>query len=239
MLLHKSDFVGFYALNFDDGLFDNFIQSVIEETEQTILQHALGSFAYREFVADLDAAGQPQSQKWIDFVDGVFWENQSFAQDLQKFEGFKKALLGFCYFNILKSKTLQNSAGVVMPISENQESTWQNSIIEANKRWNAAITAYNSAFDFLKYANENINKIADSVTDNTNNTYTYLVGNTDFLGKDGHIKVKGSFMKITNVTENTSVTFEAESGQALPLEFYYKKYFRVHHSLLDRKQIMQ
>ena len=96
---------------------ENNLNEIIDYYQVNILKLMLGDIEYVKFRDDLDIGGTPQSQKWIDFLDGTqyFVENKKVL-----WLGFRDLLVPFiwCYFK-KDQLTIQQPISQIQPISEN------------------------------------------------------------------------------------------------------------------------
>lgn len=153
----------------------------ISEYEPEILEKLLGYNLYSELISDLDIDGNPQSQKFIDLVDG-----KEFSFDLNgytintKWKGlrnnFKKSLIAYyVYYQYrINNESFNSSVGQVITNTEN--SVHVDAKPELIIAWNKMIDLYG----FIPY-----NYVNNCFLDNSNyihynnlpSAYNYLLAN--------------------------------------------------------------
>jgi len=199
--------------------------SFIDKKEKAIITDLLGYQLAKQFFADLDD-GVPQSQKWVDFVNGTEYKNSY----LINYEGIIEALQYYLlYFLLLNFEEYNSSSGRGNPYMRNFDSsaTYEKEIT-ANGHFNNMSYLYNQAGDYLEYENQNkISKTATSITDNTDGTYTVLLSNTDNLCNYQIIILDDIEYEIYDVILNTSFKINETTGITLNNDFYFYKYYKL------------
>ena len=151
-----NDYIGYTKLASSPLPDDTTFADTIFDIEREILRGKecgdyglLGDQVYLDLLADLDSNNNPQSQKYIDLVNGKNYirSGQTFI-----FSGIKKMLTLFCYSEFIKDKAYQETnAGTV-------QAEIQNSIIaerkeldhRAHQRWNRGVSMYNGeVYDYI------------------------------------------------------------------------------------------
>ena len=152
-----NDYIGYTALApsplANDPSFGNFVFDI----EKRILRGdgytdcgLLGDQVYIALLADLDADNNPQTQKYIDLINGVNYLDSN--GQITIFSGIKKMLTLFVYSEYIKNNAYQQTiAGTVQPeiinsiIAERKELDHR-----AHQRWNNGVTMYNGeVYDYI------------------------------------------------------------------------------------------
>lgn len=151
--------VGIYlvpeANNGDTTDFD----SIVFDVEKNVLRGdgrydygLLGDKEYIKLIADLDVDGEPQSQKYIDLVNGVNYVNNN--GDTVIFSGIKQMLKGFIYNEISNNYRfmLSDSGQKLRETESAKEIKAEDYLKVAAFRYNKAIDIYNNeAYDYLLF----------------------------------------------------------------------------------------
>jgi hypothetical protein len=157
-IVKLSNMVGYYSLPsayFEDSYFDHFAMF----TEKRILRGdgvksygLLGDEEYVNLLADLDSNGNPQTQKYIDLINGVNYVNNSSRNIV--FSGIKEMLNMFVYTEYVRRNAYQQSRlNQIKPNSENAEkSTLQEIFRDTSERYNEAVRIYNyEAYNYILF----------------------------------------------------------------------------------------
>lgn len=145
MFINESDFNGFYRL--PDVANNSKLIEIINRNEVNILIDLLGLTAYKEFIADLDQETfEPQSDKWIDFVNGKEYELNGI---LTKYKGIKEMLISFCYVDYISEIDYRSGFNPMNPDLTSPENTFVN-FFNVSTRYNIALINYCMANVFMK-----------------------------------------------------------------------------------------
>ena len=123
ILIDKSSFVGSLSLSVSDNDEQQIqLNEIIIEKQDKYLKLILGEIEYLNFKNDLNVAGVPQSQEWIDFLDGttiVVTDTNGDSKNVL-YEGFKSILTGFLYYEYeMAFLSIQTNSGNVSNNTEN------------------------------------------------------------------------------------------------------------------------
>jgi len=116
MINTVADFTGDYNLT-QLSLEEPDLQEVINEEEIRVLTDIMGGHEFRLLEEDLDVDGIPQTQKYIDLIEG---SKEYTVKDVDGVEhtlewgGLKETLKGYCYFAVLHyQKSFNTGSGEV------------------------------------------------------------------------------------------------------------------------------
>lgn len=157
-----TDFVGIYAMS--KNKFDNEkIELYIPQIETIVLRELLGDELYNEFIADTDALGVPQTQKFIDLLNGgVTYDFKPicdpFGGDtvLRNYDGWREMLKGFVYYFFVRDNQADNTpAGTTGNMNLNSRQLTQLAINDdIHVRYNKAAQLYRRSIDFINTKND-------------------------------------------------------------------------------------
>lgn len=124
----------------------------ISKEQQKFFIAILGYLEYNKLLLDLNNNDDPQSQHWIDFVDGCTYTDG--AGDIIIYGGILEPLKLYCYYMIMQYNTLQNTgAGVGFPQMENAVRALPNynGIAAYSELIEKIKGEYNSVYNFLTF----------------------------------------------------------------------------------------
>lgn len=158
----ENDFVGKISLatNSLDEEFEDFSA----QSEEDLLLCLLNAKLYNELIADLDGNNDPQTQKFIDLVDGVTYVDSD-TQETINYLGLRD-LIRYYVFSVWREEqyTRNSEVGQIRENTENATQTSRTQLkIAIKKRWNEFVVKYNSTVCFI-----------------FNNYETYFPVNNDF-----------------------------------------------------------
>ena len=149
LFITTSDFIGEINLdlNNDTDVSASF-ESLGRQIEDDILLDLLNDKLLNDLTADL-VAGEPQTQIYIDLVDGVTYENT--AGETVNYAGLKRMLRYFVWADYLEINRSQNvSTGQMISINENSTPLTKGQLIKVRKPiQNKAVRLYNQAAIFI------------------------------------------------------------------------------------------
>jgi len=129
--------------------------AIILATEEKILRDLLGGDLYNKLIADLNGSYVPQTQKYIDLVNGKTYqvENGEGVTVNVDYKGIKPMLKYFCYSQLLKSQDQQNSmVGQVEPVQENSQRPAKNRLnILVENAYNKGVELYGIDIENYSY----------------------------------------------------------------------------------------
>ena len=231
------------------------VNTMISEIQPKILKELLGSKLYRELIADLDGNGDPQTQKWVDLVNGIEYDiEDDTGEDYPVYwEGLAPMLENFCYYYYVNSnETKQTISGEVKQkqLNSGVASNWGKTtfaynrgvrfygfnieniysrypcVYKDNEYWAAKYES--AAYNFLYNANYQGNSeglTLGTITDNANNTYTATCTDTKYMTAGDTVKIKNVEYTVTVVNSDTNFIFSATSGQTISSTTSYYKPF--------------
>jgi len=150
LFIDVNDFVGEINLDLsnDSNVIDNF-ESLGRQIEDDLLRDLLDDKLYNELLADLDGSGNPQTQKFIDLVDGKTYLRPSGKTKI--YEGLKRMLRYFVYEGYLEFQWSSNvNTGQITNINENSLKVNRADLRKVRSRiQNKGVNLYNSAKVYL------------------------------------------------------------------------------------------
>lgn len=141
-LITNKDFVGNLEKVFSGGSdATEYLNDIITKYQKEILIDILGEIEYYNFEQDfatVSGVTAPQTTKWINFLDGVVYTDNSINYD---YKGIKPVLIKFVYYywQVETSSILAESG----ELTNNQKNSKK--IIPANKM----VRSYNDAIDLI------------------------------------------------------------------------------------------
>lgn len=145
-----NDFIGEINLdlNNDSNVIDNF-ERLGTIHQKDILRDVLGDKLYNELINDLDGSGNPQTQKFIDLVDGKTYERPSGKEKI--YEGLIRMLNYMVYSYYLKKTWSNNSStGQLTNVNQNSEKLNRSDLRkEISIIYNQGIGLYNDVIIYL------------------------------------------------------------------------------------------
>ena len=147
-LIQISDFKGEVAITKTSYNSDD-VQTYIDNTSKEVLRKLMGDKLYSEYLADLDGNGDPQTQKFIDLVDGKTYENSCGRTVI--YEGLKKFLLYFIWHDYQLGIIYKNAgAGTHRQDNENSNKpSWYQLSSEAKRVHDKGVPYFKSAWRFI------------------------------------------------------------------------------------------
>lgn len=104
--ISEDQFIGEIQLDFGDfNKFDDFTTQI----ESRILMDLLGWQLYKALIDDLDGNGDPQTQKYIDLVDGIAAGYTDSSDIIMELAGIKTMLAYFYYYYYVKDVQSHNT----------------------------------------------------------------------------------------------------------------------------------
>ena len=150
------DYKGYVQI-VDDTEQETYFNQIVFEIEREILRGNgindygfLGDAEYINLIADLDSNNEPQTQKFIDLVDGKNYTNSSGRTVI--FLGIKE-MLKLMVYSVFLERDSQNSdgSGIIELKVENAEKVEQKRMRrEAHIRWNRGVEMFNGeAYQYM------------------------------------------------------------------------------------------
>jgi len=138
------------------------LQDVIDLALEEILRDLMGDKLYNLYEADLNGSGNPQTQKYIDLVDGVTYEDCNGHETI--YEGLKQMMKYFIFSRYKEEGIYQDvSTGQVRQASDvSEKSEWYNVSNEIKRFHDKGVLLYNQA---IKYIYNHQNTYFDDVCD--------------------------------------------------------------------------
>ena len=205
------------------------LQDYVDTCESTSLRDLLGDRLYNALIADLDVNNDPQSEKWIDFVNGVTYTP---VDDLDLdviYLGIIEMLKGFCYFDYSRdNQTRHTGIGVRKLRGENSEQPGQGQMpMVLISKYNRAIDLYHAAQCFLfEYESRTVE--AQSYSE-VAGTYTFNTTDTKYLQVGDVVTIESEEYTVTAVVAGVSFDFVAATGLTftnLNLQWYPFEFIR-------------
>lgn len=136
-IIQTTDFIGKYAVS-QNNFNESDLQAFIDKFESKYIYDLLGVTLGNLFLADITTDfTKPNTQKYKDIFNGI---NQD--DPLIRTVGIKNMLLGFVYFEFVRTQTVQNTlvGNVVNQIEVSSVVDWSSTAVYSN--YNEAITTY-------------------------------------------------------------------------------------------------
>lgn len=202
----------------------------VDKVEREVIEDLLGFQVAKQFFADL-VLGTPASQKWIDFVNGKYYQHSRGFQ--LRYLGILGFLQNYCLSEFIrKFETSNTGSGRRILDTKNSNAITGRELKEIlNQYYNTANVEYCHSFIFVKSQNETIKYTASSVNDNIDGTYTFAIANTEFLNNFSEVFISGKKFEVSNLVLNTSFDITAISGQTFALDFEFRKYGELMNSI--------
>jgi len=149
-LLSISDFeVHPLRIPTDNDFGNDNLNDIITTFQNTYIRKMLGFELYKNFKNDF-SGGEPQTQKYIDLLDGVTY---TYNGKIMEYSGLINILKGFVYYEY--TRYLQSYITAVGQVTPNQQNSTKSNIA------NYAVNAWNESIDLLGFnGNE---KLADTL----------------------------------------------------------------------------
>jgi len=209
-------------------------ESTIDKLERLAMMKLLGVYAYDEFSEDL-SNGVPNSEKWKTFVNGENYENN--AGLAVKYDGVKNLLQAYVSSQLSSGYNYMTGVGYVSPSPENSSrASAVFNQLESNKRFNSFVQEFCSAENYVIQVNDEIERTADSIVDNLDNTYT-VTADTELINVKSQIEIGNNFYNV-NFVDATTFKIDASTGQTFELEFKFRKYNRFAPEAVSEKKIL-
>ena len=163
-IVSKTDFVGEIRIaqaNLDNTELQTYIDRVVEDR----LRDLMGDKLYNEYLADLDGSGDPQTQKFIDLVDGKTYEDCNGYEVI--YLGLKRMLRYFIFADYKENNIYEDTTiGTVRQNSDTSvTASWYNVSNEVKRFYDKGVVLY---YDAIKYI---LNDIDTYFTDQCDFTY--------------------------------------------------------------------
>lgn len=219
------------------------IQTQIDLTEERILKSVLGDVIYAEWLADLDGNGTPQSQKFIDFLDGVkpspylyqrdddveWIENSDLDPELHRvigavktgqiaYRGLRPSFITFIWRDyVVANSLLPTGSGNRQTKAENSTApTFGQNQALTIPNYNHGVGLYDEVITW--FSNQlTKTEVVTLVTDNADNTYTFDVASSLYLSVGDEVDYNGSVHIVTVVTATSWKADLGSIGLSLPL----------------------
>jgi hypothetical protein len=161
-----NDYIGKLNLDLHDPNVQTEFESVGSDAEEDYLRDLLDDKLYNELIADLDGNNDPQTQKFIDLMDGKTYNRES-GKEI-KFDGLKKMLRYFIYYEwIVYTWSNNTGTGQVLNVNENSEKVNRAELRkDVSLRYNEGVRRYNLAFQY-------INDEYETYFDTSTNDYSF------------------------------------------------------------------
>jgi hypothetical protein len=154
------DYKGFTQLPISD--IETYFDQFAFDIEKNILRGdggienfgLLGDEVYVNMLADLDSNNEPQTQPYIDLIDGVGYYIATNGEKTL-FGGIRLMLTFFVYSEYLKSQRINRfqSNATHMTYENAEVAAIKDVNYEAHKRWNKGVEMYNGeVYDYLVYS---------------------------------------------------------------------------------------
>ena len=177
-VITTADFTGEISVSLNEINTANF-QTYIDRVMPRILRNLMGDKLYNLYLADLDGNGDPQTQKYIDLIDGVTYTDYDGFEVI--YEGMKRCLRYFIYADYKINMYRDTGAGTKKLEGSNSENaTWFNISNESNRFNDKGVALYIQAVKFIW------NNYTDYFTDISNWTYSDMVMKSKFKTKTIH-----------------------------------------------------
>ncbi len=149
--ISEAQFIGEIELNFGDySKFDDFTT----QKEKEILIDLLGWELYYALISDLDGSGDPQTQKYIDLVDGVAAGYQDNSSNYRELAGIKTMAAYFFYYYYVKDVQSHNTeVGDVVIQSTNAVEAIHSKNERMLNAWEIGRGHYYNLVDFINLKN--------------------------------------------------------------------------------------
>jgi hypothetical protein len=152
------NFTGFYEVN-EDFYNDN----IVEKEEEKILRDLLGNTLYDAFIADLDVDNDPQTQKWIDFKDGVDYTDSI----LIHYTGIIEMLVAFAFYALIIDNNNSNATGFTKNANQNSR------VLNEYEKKSLAYDSYNRGVNFYVQSERYLSSFPDDYEEWYHKTKTY------------------------------------------------------------------
>lgn len=141
-----TDFVGKISLSQKTTGFDNFAA----QSEDGLLLMLLNAKLYNEFIADLDGNNVPQTQKFIDLLNGKTYQNEGTLETIN-YLGLKDLIKYYVFCEIqIDSYSFPTQLGNVIPEIENATVLQRRQLrLAVNAKWNEFIRKYKQAIYYI------------------------------------------------------------------------------------------
>lgn len=219
------------------------LQIQIDITEEDVLRNVLGDIIYSLFLADLDGNGNPQSQKFIDLLDGITTGDFTYQRDttlewadvlleederdtvvgakrpgLIRFTGLKPAFPQFIWYDysVNKSTRVTGSGERNVNTENSTATTFGQNQSKTVPNYNRGITFYDEVLTWMSnylVTTEKVNFISDLGF----GVYAFTVNSTLYLEIGDFVEYNGESHEVTDVTANSWTTELSGPGLSLPL----------------------
>jgi len=140
MLIERSDFTGIFELpqnNFNQEK----LEAIIEDVEERILRSLLGDHVYLDLATNYET-----EQDYIDLLDG---KDYSIDSVNYRFEGMKKALKYFVWFEFMRDRaTFASDQGIMESDVDAAKKAKQFGTL--SRMYNRGVIIYNAANTFIQ-----------------------------------------------------------------------------------------
>ena len=146
-IITTADFIGEIAVSLNEINSANF-QIYIDRVMPEVLKNLMGDKLYNLYLADLDASGEPQTQIYINLIDGVTYEDNAGYDVI--YEGMKRSLRYFIFADYKINMYKNTESGQVRMTSSNSvNSSWFNVFNEANRFNDKGVILFNQAIKYI------------------------------------------------------------------------------------------
>lgn len=214
-IVRKSQFKGRIKISQNDKETDD-LQDYIDENQEEYLTCLLGANEYNKLLADL-VNDVPQTQKWIDFVQGVTWVDGEGVT--HNYKGIEQMLRLFTFYDYVRNQGAKHtSIGIRYANAENSVTpTRQDVNVEIEQRYNDGIELYNAGICWLEYFQKQEFSY-DSVTDLGGGQYEFNVVESGLYLSTGDTIVTQKYSFTVDTIGATIVATEVDSTAGLSLE---------------------
>jgi hypothetical protein len=188
------------------------LQSYIDQTQERVLRNLLGDSEYNLFIADL-VAGVPQTQKWLNFLNGFTWVDDSDYDN--NYTGIKQFLRYFTYFEFVRNLNAKTTTiGIQFADAENSlQATQIQSNVVTEQRYNKGVDLYKEATKMLLYYEKRTESYT-TITEIGAGTYQVALSrNIDFVTLSDTVTILATDYTVTGVDYGLSTfNFTAAAG---------------------------
>jgi hypothetical protein len=166
----------------------------------------------------LDIAGEPQTTKWINLVDGFSWIDDDDFEHI--YSGVREMLRFFTYYRYSRDlDPMTESIGFATASTENSvRSTRQDVNTRIQDRYNRGIRLYHEGELMLKTFLDSLTQTYSSIVEAPAGTYTVIMDdNTEFMSIDDIVTIDGNDYTVATVTPGSETfTFIAAAAIVFP-----------------------
>ncbi len=141
-IVRTSDFIGKYAISQNSFNITD-LQAFIDKYEKEYVYDLLGIALGKLFLNDITTNfSEPETQKYNDLYNSMYEDNTGSYNGEIRSDGVKEMLLGFIYWEFVKSNTSNNTitGNVVMQNETSQQTDWN--LTEVYNNYNEAVKTH-------------------------------------------------------------------------------------------------